>query len=152
MRINGVNHEFFFEENNSKLVKTTNNESTELNMISEFTPIQLENGKTFYPEIVKDSTVLYFWATWCRPCIETLKNINVQELESKGIEIIPIAYNCSGTKEFLKTNSLNFRDLIISEKSAKVYNIKALSKQYTFLKNGKISDENVNLKEYYHNK
>ena len=150
IKINGINYEYTFDGKNSKLKKASNVKESKLSLITKLTPIELENGKTYYPKIKSDSTVIYFWATWCRPCVETLKNIEVTKLEKQGINFIPIAYNCSETYEFLEKNNLNFEDLIISEKSAKAYNINSLSKQYTFLKNGDLSDKNVNLDKYYH--
>ena len=131
-----------------KLVESTNSDLVELNTITELTPIELSNGDIFYPETKKDSTVIYFWATWCRPCVETLKNIDINKLENSNIEIIPIAYNCSGTKEFLNKNELTFEDLTISEQSAKHYNIKSLSKEYTFLKNKSVSNKNVKSEKF----
>lgn len=150
IRINGISHALTVHENSSELNQDVRLVDTDLHLITELTPMILENGQTFYPEITSDSTVIYFWATWCRPCIETLKSINVQKLNDNGIILIPIAYNCSGSKEFLEENNLSFEDLIISEKSAKDYNIKSLSKQYTFIKNKEVSNRNVNLKRYYH--
>ena len=150
IRLNGISHKLKFQDNYMNFNPAADTIVSELNLLTELTPIILENGKPFYPEIKHDSTVLYFWATWCRPCIETLKKIDVKKLSTNGIKLIPIAYKCSDSTEFLKENNLNFEDLIISEKSAKVYNIKSLSKQYTFLKNKEVSDNNVNLKEYYH--
>jgi len=146
--INGINYVLKIQESGSDLSQDVNLLYADLSLINELTPMILGNGKNYYPEIRSDSTVIYFWATWCRPCIETLKNINVQKLSESGVKLIPIAYNCSGSKEFLKENNLNFEDLIISEMSAEVYNIKSMPKQYTIFKSKEVSNNNVNLKRY----
>ena len=151
LKINGVNYKLVIK--NDKMIFSENQDSTEafVSLITELVPIELEDSTVFFPELTRDSTVIYFWATWCRPCIETLKKItlNLEKLKAEGIEFIPIAYNCTGTIEFLSANKLPFQDLKISEESARIYNIKSLSKQYTFFKNGEIADANVNLRKYY---
>lgn len=148
--INGKSHELKIDNSKIILKELAYLKDAELNLITELTPIILENGNTYNPEIKNDSTVVYFWATWCKPCIETLINIDVQKLNRSGIDFIPIAYNCSGSGEFLEKHHLNFEDLIISKKSAVMYNIKSLSKQYTILNNKTVATTNVNLKNYYH--
>ena len=150
ININGQNYIYKSTDITNKLVETKTKQNSILNLVTKLSPILLENGEYFLPETNSDSTVIYFWATWCRPCVETLKNIDFQKLEKSNITLIPIAYNCSKSANFIKKNKLKFQDLIISEKSALDYNIKSLSKQYTFLKNGEISNKNVNLKKYYH--
>ncbi len=149
LRLNGQAYDLRIQDGLMNMTSGTNSIDSELHLITKLTPIVLENGDTFYPEFHQDTTVLYFWATWCRPCIETLKNIDNQKLNDSGIQLIPIAYNCSNSKQFLEGNKLPFEDLIISDESAVNYNIKSLSKQYSFLKNKKVSRKNVNLKEYH---
>lgn len=147
---NGANYVYNSKESVLHEQGEISSKLSSLNLITELTPIYLDNGDQFIPEISKDSTVIYFWATWCRPCVETLKSVNVEELEKNQISFIPIAYNCSGSKEFLEENNLNFKNLVVSEKSASDYNIHSLPERYTFLKDGQISGKNVNLRYYYH--
>jgi len=122
-----------------------------LNLVDQYFPVELIDGELLQPEFKKDTTVIYFWATWCGPCIKTLKNIgpNIEKLNAQGIDFIPVAYKCSDSKEFLTKNNLPFEDHIVTEKSAKYYNIQNLSKQYTFLADGQISEKNVDLKQFY---
>ncbi len=151
VNINGEMQNFYLEENTLRSSEKKLDLVTNLNITTKLHPILLESNEYFLPKIHSDSTVIYFWATWCRPCVETLKNIDLEKLEKKNISFIPIAYNCSGTKDFFNQNSLNFSDLNISEQAAKDYNILSLPTQYTFLKNGEISDNNVKLKTYFSN-
>ena len=149
IRINGNAYKVSSVDDELELEQIELDGSVQLNLITEFAPIELEDGQIYDVESQADSVVIYFWATWCAPCIETLKRLPLQELKDDGIDFIPIAYNCSNSKEFLDANDLPFDDLRISEKSAQVYNIKSLAKQYTFLRDGAVSGVNVYLRGYY---
>lgn len=152
LNINGKSYSTKIIDDNIQLVEKANLERVNLNLVTKYFPIELMGNKRLDIEFTSDSTVIYFWATWCAPCIETLKQIGPKnkKLKEIGINIIPVAYNCSDSKEFLERNNLPYENFQITEKSAQEYNIQSLSKQYTFLKDGSIADSNVKLRKYYH--
>lgn len=123
----------------------------QLSSISRFNNIKLINGEAYSlkTDDENETYVIYFWATWCRPCINTLKNIDIEKLKTNSIRFIPIAYNCSNIEKFLNDNHLNFQALEISEESAELYNLNSLPRYFVFDKFGKLLNNNsVNIDEY----
>lgn len=139
--------------NRSLSISKTKKETThaDLYIIDRYIPIALRDGLVLNPKFERDTTVIYFWATWCLPCIETLKTLGPidAELKAKGIDFIPVAYNCSNTAQFLKENSLPYKDYQITPEMSKLYHIYNLSKQFTFLKNQEMAIGNLDIKAYY---
>jgi thiol-disulfide isomerase/thioredoxin len=126
-------------------------DEVELSTITRFNQIELINGEIFDLAPKKERTILYFWATWCQPCIRTLKEVDLKKLERDDVELIPIAYDCTNVERFLNENDLEFSPLEISEQSADLYNLNALPKQYVFDQDGSLSGAKIDLKVYYKN-
>ena len=151
LQLNGELKSLNIDKGDVVLTEYAGERESDMSLVSKLFPMEMENRDTYMPAIEQERLVIYFWATWCKPCVKTLKSIgpNIDKLEADGIQFVPIAYNCSGSEKFLESNNLDFEDLIISKAGAKSYNIQALSKQYTFNKDGSIAKENIKLSEYY---
>ena len=58
--------------------------------------------------------LLSFWATWCKPCIQEMKELNkiYEEYKSKGFNLIAISIDSeksvSRVKPFIKSKNYNF--------------------------------------------
>ena len=125
-----------------KLIKTHFHIDNKISYISSFIPIKLSDGTILTDEILKDydKTVLYFWATWCSPCVKKLKQIEAskEKLANEKINFIPIYYECSLSSviELNDKKGLNFEPKEISNVSALNYQISALPETYVFDKSG----------------
>jgi thiol-disulfide isomerase/thioredoxin len=69
------------------------------------------DGKPFDWSVYQGKVVLLdFWATWCRPCLEELPNVqrNFQEFHAKGFEVVGVNLNTSldEVKQFLMLQDL----------------------------------------------
>jgi|GEM_PF-2590652 len=124
---------------------------TKLNSLTEYFPIELTSGKVLDPEFQMDTTIIYFWATWCKPCVETIKQITpkLDELRANSIDFIPVAHDCGACAEFIDEHDLPYNYFHITEKAATQVNIKSLSKQLTFLRDKKLAVRNTSLNKYY---
>lgn len=50
---------------------------------------ELDSGQTIdLQSVAQRNTVVYFWASWCKPCLQTLHQI---EHDPPGIEVVPIS-------------------------------------------------------------
>lgn len=70
-------------------------------------------------ELIGDGPIiLSFWATWCKPCKEELKEYNklFNEYEDYGLNVLAISIDneksISKVKPFVKTNNYNFPVLL----------------------------------------
>ncbi len=150
--INGKSYLLSIEENDFVLEKFDTSVSTNLNTLNTYFPIELTSGELLNPKFNVDTTIIYFWATWCKPCVETIKNVTPQldELAANNIEFIPVAHDCGTCKEYLQENSMPYKYYHITEDHAKKVNIQFLSKQLTFLEDKSLAQKNTRLKNYYH--
>ncbi|WP_369674733.1 TlpA family protein disulfide reductase, partial [Nonlabens dokdonensis] len=82
-----------------KLNETIFEPQNRISYISSFIPIELSDGNTLISDnfINYDKTIIYYWATWCAPCVEKLEQVelNRKQLESKKINFVPIYYGCT---------------------------------------------------------
>ena len=119
-----------------------------LNIITKIVPLVLEDGSIYIPETDKDTLVLYFWATWCAPCVKKVKyaNENISKINESGIDFIPVAYKCSGIKDFFEKNNINFQPLTASDKTGNDYRLFSLPKTFVFNKKGELTGNRFNIK------
>lgn len=125
-----------------RLKKTELRQENPISYISNFIPIELTDGTVLEKEILKgyDKTVIYFWATWCAPCVKKLEKIELtkEKLIADNINFVPIYYMCSfnAVKELNEKKGLNFAPKEVSELSSLNYQISGLPETYVFDKNG----------------
>lgn len=150
VNLNGASYELILQGNTYELVKTKNTIS-DINLITQFTPIALEDGTTLDLDFKEGKTVIYFWATWCGPCVKTLKNLGpkMDQLAAEKIRFIPIAYNCSDYEEFINKHKLPYKAYSATEDAGTTYGLFNLPVQFTFDEDGKLAKENIDLKSYY---
>jgi len=102
----------------------------------------LTDGTILEEDILKsyDKTVIYFWATWCAPCVSKLEEMEPlkEKLIADKINFVPIYYKCSfsAVKELNKEKGLNFDLKEVSEWSALSYQISGLPETYVFDQGG----------------
>ncbi len=150
LNINGQTYELSQEENGMTLSQLEVAKRTHLNTLDSYFPIELTSGEHLQPAFDTDTTIIYFWATWCRPCVETLKNITpkLDELAADNITLIPIAHDCSNCEEFLEKNGMPYEYRHITKTAARQVNIQSLAKQLTFLADQSLTDD-THLSRYY---
>lgn len=123
-------------------IKTDFKEYNKISYISDFIPIELSDGKVLNDDILNgyNKTVIYYWATWCAPCVEKLEQMELlkEKLENDKINFIPIYYmsSSSSVKELNNKKGLSFEPLEVSELSALNYQISALPETYVFDNSG----------------
>lgn len=150
---NGITYSINEKTNFSELLKIDLNPENETSYISDFIPIELTDGTTLETNVLDgyDKTVIYFWATWCAPCINKLEEIETkkEQLKRNKINFIPIYYKCSfgDVVKLNKEKGLSFPPREVSNLTALSYQISALAEVYVFDKNGKLIAENFNLEE-----
>ena len=76
--------------------------------------IKLLNGEDFVLANQRGKVVLiYFWATWCEPCIREMPLLNklYHEFKDKGVEIVAISLDSDikRTEEFASQNKLEWK-------------------------------------------
>lgn len=130
-----------------EIIETELHPKNEISYISDFIPIILADGKILNSDILNnfDKTVIYFWATWCAPCVKKLEQVErlKNQLSDKRINFIPINYK-SGLGSVLELNekkNISFEPIEISERSALEYQVLALPETYVFDRNGKLIAE-----------
>ena len=149
---NYINHNgetYIIDKKNKfrRLVKAKFQMNNNISYISNFIPIELSNGKILNEDILRDydKTIIYYWATWCAPCVEKLEQMELlkEKLENDKINFIPIYYKCSSSSvnELLDKKNLTFDPIEVSELSALNYQISALPEVYVFNKQGKLIAE-----------
>lgn len=150
ININGVSYEIIIDEDNYSLAQTSHTDS-DINVITKYVAINLSDGSTLNLELEDEKTVIYFWATWCGPCVKTLKGLadKMGQLKADGIRFIPIAYDCSDYASFIEKHNLPYEAIAADKEVGKMYGIFNLPVQYTFDRAGNLAKQNLNLKNYY---
>lgn len=140
------------ETNFRELKKSDFKPENSVSYISNFIPIELSDGTILESNILRDyeKTVIYYWATWCAPCIDKLEQIelNRKQLDVEKVNFIPIYYGCT-YGDVIKLNEkkgLNFNPIEVSNRSAISYQIAGLPETYVFDKNGKLIAEKFSIK------
>ncbi|MCW8988417.1 MAG: TlpA family protein disulfide reductase [Gammaproteobacteria bacterium] len=108
--------------------------------------IHLENshGETVSKNNYKGQvTVINFWATWCRPCVEEIPSLNRLKQKMAGLPFELISINYAEDKktilEFMKMVKVEFPVLLDQEGNfAKQWNVIAYPSTFVIDKNGKI--------------
>jgi len=151
IKYNGDLYDVMLVDSGIKISESVSNKSSELSLIDKYIPLVMADDQILNLTFEKDSTMIYFWATWCAPCVQTLKEIGprMKELNAKGIDIIPVAYNCSDSRDFLLKHDLPFENHVLSESTATLYSVYGLPEKFTFLKDGRMASSNINLRRFY---
>jgi cytochrome c biogenesis protein CcmG/thiol:disulfide interchange protein DsbE len=86
---------------------------------SDWTLKDLDEGRfTLSENLGKGPTVLIFWATWCRPCRQEMKEYKAvfESYQEKGVQVLVISEDNSKTqsqvKPFMKSNDYKFTTLL----------------------------------------
>ncbi|SNR74103.1 AhpC/TSA family protein [Maribacter sedimenticola] len=134
-----------------ELNKTVFEPKNDISYISDFIPIELSDGNTVNSDIFKDynKTVIYYWATWCAPCVKKLEQVelNSNKLALQKVNFIPIYYGCS-YGDVIKLNEkkgLTFNPIEVSNRSAISYQLTGLPETYVFDSNGKLIAEHFDV-------
>lgn len=128
-----------------KLTKSKFLEKNTISYISNFIPLELTDGKIITSDILEkfDTTVVYFWASWCPPCVDKLVELEAhkEELQKKNIQFIPLYYgsSLSSVMEVIAKRKLSVIPLEASEKIAENFQITGLPVTYVFDKSGKLT-------------
>jgi thiol-disulfide isomerase/thioredoxin/ribosomal protein L23 len=74
-------------------------------------------------------TLIDFWATWCRPCISELPEVEKFHKESENkyhgkLSVLTISFNSTDIKAFMDSNGYTFPVIEIDEKGLKELNVK----------------------------
>jgi len=140
------------KETNFRSLKVTSLKlDNKISYISNFIPIELTDGSVLENAILEsyDKTVIYYWATWCAPCVKKLEQVenNRKQLERLNINFIPIYSGCHLNEviELNEKKGFNFAPMEVSEKSAVSYQISGLPETYVFDKNGNLIAERFEL-------
>ncbi|MCW9030916.1 MAG: TlpA family protein disulfide reductase, partial [Gammaproteobacteria bacterium] len=88
-------------------------------------------------------TVINFWATWCRPCVEEIPSLNRLKQKMAGLPFELISINYAEDKktilEFMRMVKVEFPVLLDQEGNfAKQWNVIAYPSTFVIDKNGKI--------------
>lgn len=127
------------------------NPTNSLSYITEFIPLELGDGTLFNNSDFKkyNKTVIYFWATWCKPCLRTLDKVNKESelLNSKRINFIPIYYQSShkDVEALFTENNYSFKPIGVSDRGALTYHLESMPTVYVFNSEGKLIAEDFEL-------
>lgn len=144
---NGISYSLTQKSNFKKLEINDSIQESLISYITDFIPIELKGDEEIEKDLLGeyDKTVIYFWASWCRPCVEKLSYLETkkEELKQQNINFIPIYYKCShnAVMEEIKKRKLSFNPIELSERSALSYQVGAVPEIYVFDRNGKLISE-----------
>ncbi len=149
---NGISYYLKQKSGFTKLEMADSNTSSKVSYISNYIPIELAGGEKIEKDVLENSekTVIYFWASWCRPCVEKLVYMETQkeELNKRNINFIPIYYKSSyaSVREEINKRNLGIIPIELSEKSGQQYQVGALPETYVFNRKGELVGESFDLK------
>lgn len=76
--------------------------------VRDFNLKDLENNSNYFSELKGEKlTLIDFWATWCKPCIKAIPDLNIiyETYKNKGVALIGI--NCDGPRSVAKVNPMS---------------------------------------------
>jgi thiol-disulfide isomerase/thioredoxin len=114
--------------------------------------IALDGRRVDLAEYRGKVVLIDFWATWCKPCVESIPELKIiyDKYHDKGLEIIGISLDNKGTesriKQIIEKQGLawpqRFTGKGMNDTFAKLYGINALPTVWLLDKDGKIVDQN----------
>jgi thiol-disulfide isomerase/thioredoxin len=87
-------------------------------VIPNYTFESLEGEKiTLHPLLNNEFTLLYFWGTWCKPCIEKLPQLKALLNQNEQLDAISFDShdNLSKAKEFIKAQSISWTQAVSND-------------------------------------
>lgn len=111
-----------------------------------WTLTSLDSNKTIsLNELKGNIVVIDFWATWCKPCLESMPGINnlYLEFKNKGVKFIGITYNDNGNPlEYVKREGFTYKFLAGNENVYKQYGLNRIGIPTLFIidKKGNVVD------------
>lgn len=76
--------------------------------VKDFSLKNLENSSQTFEKLKGEKlTVIDFWATWCKPCLKAIPELNVLYKEYKNNGVSFIGINCDGPRSIAKVGPLS---------------------------------------------
>jgi len=83
--------------------------------VTDFKLKDINNRLTSYSKVKGEKlTIIDFWATWCKPCIQAIPKLNKihEEYKNRGVSLLGITVdsprNAAKVKPFAKTYKINY--------------------------------------------
>ena len=119
---------------------------------SRFTHINLKEGKKY--SLGTKYTLIDFWATYCKPCLEVLSEYKklYERYKNSGFEIVSISgdrlQDIDKWKKMIKSKELNWQQYIdIEGNESEKYSITAFPSTFLLDSEGKIIKKDISPKE-----
>ena len=90
--------------------------------------------------------IIDFWATWCRPCQQTIPIFNAlyDKYKANGVLILGIGLDKEESiRRFTEYNKIDYPVLIGSQEIAKNYGISAIPHTFIIDKHGKVASHHI---------
>jgi len=130
----------------SIVITAQDNSSQEIKKAQNFILENLDGDFVELDELTGDGPILLsFWATWCKPCIEEMRELNkiYNEYKSEGFNMVAISIDSeksvSRVKPFIKSKNYDFTVLFdTNSEVARIYYAQTIPYSVLLDKNGSI--------------
>ncbi|MBI4722105.1 MAG: TlpA family protein disulfide reductase [Candidatus Stahlbacteria bacterium] len=112
----------------------------------EFALKDLQGNEYTLSKLKGKVVIIDFWATWCRPCQQTIPIFNAlyDKYKDKGVLILGIGLDKEESlKRFTEYNKISYPVLIGSQEIAKTYSISAIPHTFIIDKKGKVASHHI---------
>lgn len=152
---NGVAYSLDNVTEESIPIPTTYSLPIPLSYVDEYVPISVNNGLDtiiLNPDFESyDQTIIYFWATWCLPCVSKMEEAHyaAYEMKAKNIQFIPVAYksDLQNINGFYKKHKMKFAPLKIMDDSAMKIQLLSVPQAYVYDNNGVLISNKFKVRE-----